>query len=95
MARSHFSFEKRRRELEKKKKKEAKRLAKAERKAARDAGEEIPEPVVVIDEFGNVVEVEPEGNASEGDASEDDASEGDAPEDDVAAATDPTLSDRA
>lgn len=80
MARSHFSFEKRRKELEKKKKKEAKRLAKAERKAARDAGEEIPEPVVVIDEFGNVVEVE---------------SEGDAPEDDTATATEPNFSDRA
>ena len=80
MARSHFSFEKRRKELEKKKKKEAKRLAKAERKAARDAGEEIPEPAVVVDEFGNVVEVE---------------SESDAPEDDAAATTEPNFSDRA
>lgn len=60
MARSHFSYEKRRKELEKKKKKEAKRLAKAERKAAEEAGEEIPEPVIVIDEFGNAVEVIPE-----------------------------------
>lgn len=60
MARSHFSFEKRRKELEKKKKKEAKKLAKAERKAALEAGEEIPEPVIVIDEFGNAVEVLPE-----------------------------------
>ena len=60
MARSHFSFEKRRKELEKKKKKEAKRLAKAERKAAMEAGEEVPEPVIVIDEFGNAVEVVPE-----------------------------------
>jgi len=57
MARSNFSFEKRRKELEKKKKKEAKRLAKAERKAAIEAGEEVPEPVIVIDEFGNAVEV--------------------------------------
>ena len=60
MARSHFSFEKRRKELEKKKKKEAKRLAKAERKAAEEAGEVIPEPVISIDEFGNVVETYPE-----------------------------------
>lgn len=60
MARSHFSFEKRRKELEKKKKKEAKRLAKAERKAAIEAGEEVPEPVITIDEFGNVVEILPE-----------------------------------
>jgi len=60
LARSHYSFEKRRKELEKKKKKEAKRAAKAERKAALEAGEVIPEPVVTIDEFGNVVEVVPE-----------------------------------
>ncbi len=60
MARSHFSFEKRRKELEKKKKKDAKRQAKADRKAAIEAGEEIPEPVITIDEFGNVVEVLPE-----------------------------------
>ncbi len=60
MARSHFSFEKRRKELEKKKKKEAKRQAKADRKAALEAGEEIPEPVIVIDEFGNAMEVLPE-----------------------------------
>ncbi len=60
MARNHFSFEKRRKELDKKKKKEAKRLAKAERKAAIEAGEEVPEPVIVIDEFGNAVEILPE-----------------------------------
>ena len=60
MARSHFSYEKRRKELEKKKKKEAKRLAKAERKAAQEAGEEVPEPVIKVDEFGNVIEVYPE-----------------------------------
>jgi len=65
LARSHFSYEKRRKELEKKKKKEAKRLAKAERKAAKAAGEETPEPAVVTDEFGNVIEVEPVGDASE------------------------------
>ena len=60
LARSHFSYEKRRKELEKKKKKEAKRLAKAERKAAQEAGEEVPEPVIEVDEFGNVIEVFPE-----------------------------------
>ena len=60
MARSHFSFEKRRKELEKKKKKEAKKAAKAERKAAIEAGEIPPEPVITIDEFGNVIEVLPE-----------------------------------
>ena len=65
MARSHFSYEKRRKELEKKKKKEAKKLAKAERKAALEAGEEIPEPVIVIDEFGNAVEVLPETDEDE------------------------------
>jgi S-adenosylmethionine hydrolase len=71
LARSHFSYEKRRKELEKKKKKEAKKLAKAERKAALEAGEDIPEPVIVIDEFGNAVEVLPETEADE------DAPEGD------------------
>ena len=65
MARSNFSFEKRRKELEKKKKKEAKRQAKADRKAAIAAGEEVPEPVVVIDEFGNAVEVLPEVDEDE------------------------------
>ena len=60
MARNHFSFEKRRKELDKKKKKEAKRQAKADRKAAIEAGELVPEPVIVIDEFGNAVEVLPE-----------------------------------
>ena len=58
--RSHFSFEKRRKELEKKKKKEAKRQARAERKAAKKAGEEIVDPEVKVDEFGNVVEVAPD-----------------------------------
>lgn len=65
MARNHFSFEKRRKELEKKKKKEAKRLAKAERKAAIEAGEEVPEPVIVIDEFGNAVELVPEADEAD------------------------------
>ena len=71
MARSHFSFEKRRKELDKKKKKEAKRLAKAERKAAIEAGEEIAEPVITIDEFGNVTEILPEV-AEDADDSDDD-----------------------
>jgi len=78
LARSHFSFEKRRKELEKKKKKDAKRLAKAERKAAEEAGELIPEPVVTIDEFGNVVETYPEVDSdSEDDDADDDAEETD------------------
>lgn len=55
MARSNFSFDKRRRELEKKKKKEAKREARAERKAS---GEPTAVPVVELDEWGNPVEVE-------------------------------------
>ena len=67
MARSQFSFEKRRKELEKKKKKEAKRQAKADRKAAIEAGElEVAEPVISIDEFGNVVETMPEGYDADG-----------------------------
>lgn len=80
MARSHFSYEKRRKELEKKKKKEAKRLAKAERKAARAAGEEIVEPKIEIDEMGNVVEIWPEGYDSNGNkikTAEDEESDGD------------------
>ena len=72
MARSHYSFEKRRKELEKKKKKEAKQQAKAERKAAIEAGE-IPEPVVIVDEFGNVVEVTPEETPEDDPAKDDDA----------------------
>lgn len=60
MARSNFSYEKRRKELEKKKKKEAKRLAKAERKAAIAAGEEVVEPIITVDKFGNVTETWPE-----------------------------------
>lgn len=62
MARSQFSFEKRRKELEKKKKKDAKRQAKAERKAS---GEELPEPVVTIDEFGNVVATMPDDDSDD------------------------------
>ena len=75
MARSNFSFEKRRKELEKRKKKDAKRQAKADRKAAVDAGEEVIEPVITIDEFGNVVEVYPETDASGEGPDEDDADE--------------------
>jgi len=75
LARNHFSFEKRRKELDKKKKKEAKRLAKAERKAAIEAGEEIPEPVIVIDEFGNAVEILPEVDEFEDDEEEEEEEE--------------------
>lgn len=71
MARSNFSYEKRRKELEKKKKKEAKLQAKAERKAAIEAGEIVPEPVIVIDEWGNAVEVVPEDDEDD-DVDEDD-----------------------
>jgi hypothetical protein len=74
LARSNFSFEKRRKELEKKKKKEAKQQAKAERKAAIEAGE-LPEPVIVVDEFGNVTEVWPETGEEDEDQDEDDASD--------------------
>lgn len=66
MARSNFSFEKRRKELDKKKKKESKLQAKAERKAAIAAGEIPAEPIISIDEDGNVVETWPDlGEASE------------------------------
>jgi hypothetical protein len=75
LARSHFSYEKRRKELEKQKKKEAKREAKAARKAAIEAGEIPAEPVVRVDEFGNVVEVLPEdeGDDDDGEDAEDTA----------------------
>lgn len=72
MARSHFSFEKRRKELDKKKKKEAKTQAKAERKAAEEAGVVFAEPVVMIDEFGNVVEVVPESEDDDNDSEDGD-----------------------
>ncbi len=81
MARSNFSFEKRRRELEKKKKKEAKRLAKAERKAAIAAGEVVPEPVISIDEFGNVVETFPEQEVVDTTDEADESSESSSAED--------------
>ncbi|MFT5316689.1 MAG: S-adenosylmethionine hydrolase [Candidatus Krumholzibacteriia bacterium] len=75
MARSHFSFEKRRKELDKQKKKEAKRAAKAERKAAIEAGEEVPQPIITVDEFGNVTETYPEIVASEESTDEESADE--------------------
>ena len=77
MARSNFSFEKRRKELEKKKKKELKAQAKAEKKAALEAGEVPPEPVIIIDEYGNAVEVVPEvePGTDSSDEDEDDDSE--------------------
>jgi hypothetical protein len=77
LARSHFSFEKRRKELDKRKKKEAKLAAKAEKKALREAGVEIPEPVVVIDEYGNAVEVLPEVDEQDDDDDDDDDDEED------------------
>jgi hypothetical protein len=55
VARSHYSYEKRRKELEKQKKKEAKRAARAERKAT---GEQGGAPVLEVDEWGNAVEPE-------------------------------------
>jgi len=89
LARSHFSYEKRRKELEKKKKKEAKKLARAERKAAIEAGEEIPEPVIVIDEFGNAVEVLPEVDEDEYEDEEEDEEEETTESDDTSEKTDP------
>lgn len=55
MARSNFSFEKRRKEVEKKKKRAAKREARTERKAN---GGEGGAPIAELDEWGNVIEVE-------------------------------------
>jgi hypothetical protein len=52
LARSQFSFEKRRKELDKKKKKEAKREARAVRKAEGDPG---GIPMVQLDEWGNPI----------------------------------------
>ena len=61
MARSHFSYEKRRKELEKKKKKEAKRQERLERKTAKsddpDAG---GPPISGLDEDGNPIPIEPD-----------------------------------
>jgi hypothetical protein len=61
LGRSNISFEKRQREREKKKKREAKAQARAERKAAKEARKDLPEPVITLDEYGNVVETMPEG----------------------------------
>ena len=69
MARSNFSFEKRRKELEKKKKKEAKRQARAERKAQGGADGEDAVPIVEVDEFGNPV-LQPDEQDDTGPASE-------------------------
>ncbi len=55
MARSNFSFEKRRKEVEKKKKRAAKREARADRKSTGDEG---GAPIAELDEWGNVIEVE-------------------------------------
>jgi hypothetical protein len=72
LGRSNSTYEKRRRELEKKKKREAKQQAKAERKAAREARGKTADPVITLDEFGNVVVVEPDPSP-ESDAAEDEA----------------------
>jgi len=70
LARSHFSYEKRRKELEKKKKKEAKKQARLDKK-----DQEPVETKVIIDEWGNAVEVpvEPEGGFVDADEDEDEA----------------------
>ena len=64
MAKSRFSFEKRRKEKEKKAKKEAKREARAERKAE---GTVDAVPIVELDEWGNPVvpEADDDGAAGE------------------------------
>ncbi|MCB1184172.1 hypothetical protein KDM41_12115 [bacterium] len=67
MAKSHFTFEKRRKELEKQKKKEAKRAERAERKAAGEGG--AGAPIVEVDEWGNAVEIE--GDDEQGDGRDD------------------------
>lgn len=70
MARSHFSFEKRRKELEKKKKKEAKREARAERRT--DGSDAVP--IVELDEWGNPILPEPTDEVPEdGDEAESEA----------------------
>lgn len=69
MARNHFTFEKRRRELEKKKKKEAKRQARQDKKAELGEGEEADvvvekgPPIAQVDQFG--IPIEPDDDAFE------------------------------
>ncbi|MBU0741666.1 hypothetical protein KKA85_15680 [bacterium] len=60
MAKNHFTFEKRRKELEKKKKKEAKRLARLEKKTRDTEPETAGEP---LDEGPSVSEFETEAEA--------------------------------
>ena len=89
MARSHFSYEKRRKELEKQKKKEAKRLAKAERKAAIAAGEAPPEPEVKFDKFGNAIPVEPDDVSDAGAQEDNDTGDDDTGQNDTSEKPDP------
>jgi hypothetical protein len=66
LAKNRFTFEKRRKELEKKKKKEAKRQARLERKAAAaEAGDDVAKgpPIVELDEDGLPVEPPAEDEA--------------------------------
>lgn len=71
MARSHFSFEKRRKELDKKAKKEAKRQAKLERKAQAEedgtigSGPEVAPLDDPFDEDGAPKAAEDEGDDSD------------------------------
>ncbi len=79
MAKSRFSFEKRQKELDRKKKKNAKREARAVRKAE-DGPAGIP--IVELDEWGNPIVVpeeaeEPVDGDLENDAEEDEEKEAD------------------
>jgi hypothetical protein len=71
LAKNRFTFEKRRKELEKKKKKEAKRQARLEKKAAAaeaaEAGEVVDKgpPIVELDENGLPVEPPDEDEAAD------------------------------
>jgi len=66
MARSHFSFQKRQKELAKQKKREEKLARRAERKDTGGSGPEI----AVVNEFGEVIEV-PEAEADPEDSADD------------------------
>jgi len=76
VARSHFSYEKRRKELEKKKKKEAKRQERLERKTAKaddpDAG---GPPIVPLDEDGNPMSIETDEPETDEDDTDDEPTE--------------------
>jgi len=66
MARNQFSFQKRQKELAKKKKREEKLARKAERKLSGDDG------IAVVNEFGEVIEQPVEDEETEVEASDDD-----------------------